>query len=132
VVAGVVLSSGRGLSRAAPVFGVVGWPCCCSAVAWHHSDSRPVLLIRPAHTWGSQSDGRRARSDGQGRRRAEWESRAASLRAPRKEIAVRLSPGRQAAAQQGHASGDKYYGQTKRGAYVCQSAAQNAGYHLAK
>ena len=31
-----------------------------------------------------------------------------------------------------HASGDKYYGHTKRGAYVCQSAAQNAGYHLAK
>jgi hypothetical protein len=31
-----------------------------------------------------------------------------------------------------HASGDKYYGQTKRGAYVCQTAAQNAGYHLAK
>jgi len=31
-----------------------------------------------------------------------------------------------------HASGDKYYGHTKRGAYVCQSVAQNAGYHLAK
>lgn len=31
-----------------------------------------------------------------------------------------------------HASGDKYYGHTKRGAYVCQTAAQNAGYHLAK
>ncbi len=31
-----------------------------------------------------------------------------------------------------HTSGDKYYGHTKRGAYVCQSAAQNAGYHLAK
>ena len=31
-----------------------------------------------------------------------------------------------------HASGDKYYGQTKRGAYVCQTAAQSAGYHLAK
>jgi hypothetical protein len=31
-----------------------------------------------------------------------------------------------------HASGDKYYGHTKRGAYVCQSAAQNVGYHLAK
>ena len=31
-----------------------------------------------------------------------------------------------------HASGDKYYGHTKRGAYVCQSAAQNAGYHLAQ
>jgi hypothetical protein len=44
---------------------------------------RLMLLIRPAHTWGSQSDGRRARSDGQGRRRAVWESRAASLRAPR-------------------------------------------------
>ncbi len=31
-----------------------------------------------------------------------------------------------------HASGDKYYGHTKRGAYVCQTAAQGAGYHLAK
>jgi hypothetical protein len=31
-----------------------------------------------------------------------------------------------------HASGDKYYGHTKRGAYVCQTVAQNAGYHLAK
>jgi hypothetical protein len=31
-----------------------------------------------------------------------------------------------------HPSGDKYYGHTKRGAYVCQSAAQSAGYHLAK
>jgi len=31
-----------------------------------------------------------------------------------------------------HASGDKYYGHTKRGAYVCQTAAQSAGYHLAK
>jgi hypothetical protein len=31
-----------------------------------------------------------------------------------------------------HPSGDKYYGHTKRGAYVCQTVAQNAGYHLAK
>ena len=31
-----------------------------------------------------------------------------------------------------HPSGDKYYGHPKRGAYVCQSAAQNAGYHLAQ
>ena len=31
-----------------------------------------------------------------------------------------------------HPSGDKYYGHTKRGAYVCQTAAQSAGYHLAK
>ena len=31
-----------------------------------------------------------------------------------------------------HASGDKYYGHTTHGAYVCQSAAQNAGYHAAK
>ena len=31
-----------------------------------------------------------------------------------------------------HANGDKYYGNTKRGAYVCQSAAQKAGYHAAK
>ncbi len=31
-----------------------------------------------------------------------------------------------------HPSGDKYYGHTKRGAYVCQMAAQNVGYHLAK
>jgi hypothetical protein len=31
-----------------------------------------------------------------------------------------------------HPSGDKYYGHTKRGAYVCQTAAQNAGYHLAR
>jgi len=31
-----------------------------------------------------------------------------------------------------HANGDKYYGHTKRGAYVCQSAAQKAGYHAAK
>jgi hypothetical protein len=31
-----------------------------------------------------------------------------------------------------HASGDKYYGHTIHGAYVCQSAAQNAGYHAAK
>jgi hypothetical protein len=31
-----------------------------------------------------------------------------------------------------HPSGDKYYGHTKRGAYVCQTEAQSAGYHLAK
>jgi hypothetical protein len=31
-----------------------------------------------------------------------------------------------------HASGDKYYGHTKHGGYVCQSAAQKAGYHAAK
>ena len=31
-----------------------------------------------------------------------------------------------------HASGDKYYGHTMHGAYVCQSAAQKAGYHAAK
>ena len=31
-----------------------------------------------------------------------------------------------------HPSGDKYYGHTKRGAYVCQTPAQSAGYHLAK
>jgi hypothetical protein len=31
-----------------------------------------------------------------------------------------------------HASGDKYYGHTRHGAYVCQSAAQKAGYHAAK
>jgi hypothetical protein len=31
-----------------------------------------------------------------------------------------------------HASGDKYYGHTTHGAYVCQSAAQKAGYHAAK
>ena len=31
-----------------------------------------------------------------------------------------------------HASGDKYYGHTKHGAYVCQSAAQKAGYRAAK
>ncbi len=28
-----------------------------------------------------------------------------------------------------HVSGDKYYGHTKRGAYMCQQAAQQAGYH---
>ena len=28
-----------------------------------------------------------------------------------------------------HVSGDKYYGHTKRGAYLCQQAAQQAGYH---
>jgi hypothetical protein len=31
-----------------------------------------------------------------------------------------------------HASGDKYYGHTKHGAYVCQSAAQKAGYRAVK
>lgn len=31
-----------------------------------------------------------------------------------------------------HANGDKYYGHTKHGAYVCQSAAQKAGYRVAK
>jgi hypothetical protein len=31
-----------------------------------------------------------------------------------------------------HLSGDKYYGHTKRGAYVCETVAQSAGYHLAK
>ena len=28
-----------------------------------------------------------------------------------------------------HVSGDKYYGHTKRGAYMCRQAAQEAGYH---
>lgn len=28
-----------------------------------------------------------------------------------------------------HVSGDKYYGHTKRGAYMCEQAAQQAGYH---
>lgn len=28
-----------------------------------------------------------------------------------------------------HASGDKYYGHTKRGAYMCRQAARQAGYH---
>jgi hypothetical protein len=31
-----------------------------------------------------------------------------------------------------HASGDKYYGHTKHSAYLCQSAAQKAGYRAAK
>ena len=31
-----------------------------------------------------------------------------------------------------HANGDKYDGHTTHGAYVCQSAAQKAGYHAAK
>ena len=30
-----------------------------------------------------------------------------------------------------HLSGDKYYGNTKHGAYACRSAADTAGYHLA-
>ena len=29
-----------------------------------------------------------------------------------------------------HLSGDKYYGNTKHGAYACQSAADGAGYHV--
>lgn len=28
-----------------------------------------------------------------------------------------------------HVSGDKYYGHTKHGAYMCEQAAQQAGYH---
>jgi len=28
-----------------------------------------------------------------------------------------------------HVSGDKYYGHTKRGVYMCEQAAQQAGYH---
>ena len=28
-----------------------------------------------------------------------------------------------------HVSGDKYYGHTKRGAYMCQQAAEQTGYH---
>lgn len=28
-----------------------------------------------------------------------------------------------------HVSGDKYYGHTKRGAYMCQQVAEQAGYH---
>lgn len=28
-----------------------------------------------------------------------------------------------------HVSGDRYYGHTKRGAYMCEQAAQRAGYH---
>src|SRR5262249_52378988 len=31
-----------------------------------------------------------------------------------------------------HNSSDKYYGHTKHGVYVCQSAAMKAGYHAAK
>ena len=31
-----------------------------------------------------------------------------------------------------HNSGDKFYGHTKHGMYVCQSAAVKAGYHTAK
>ena len=31
-----------------------------------------------------------------------------------------------------HNSGDKFYGHTKHGVYVCQSAALKAGYHTAK
>jgi hypothetical protein len=30
-----------------------------------------------------------------------------------------------------HLAGDKYYGNTKHGAYACRSAADSAGYHLA-
>lgn len=29
-----------------------------------------------------------------------------------------------------HPSGDKYYGKTKSGAYMCQNTAQQAGYHM--
>lgn len=29
-----------------------------------------------------------------------------------------------------HPSGDKYYGKTKSGAYMCQSTAEQAGYHM--
>jgi hypothetical protein len=29
-----------------------------------------------------------------------------------------------------HPSGDKYFGKTKSGAYMCQSTAQQAGYHM--
>jgi hypothetical protein len=31
-----------------------------------------------------------------------------------------------------HVSGDKYYGKTRRGAYLCQHAAQQSGYRAAK
>ncbi len=31
-----------------------------------------------------------------------------------------------------HASGDKYYGNTKQGKYVCESQAKSDGYHEAK
>lgn len=31
-----------------------------------------------------------------------------------------------------HASGSKYYGKTKRGAYVCETTAMQSGYHMAK
>jgi hypothetical protein len=30
-----------------------------------------------------------------------------------------------------HTSGDRYYGKTKRGAYMCQKEADQAGYHAA-
>lgn len=30
-----------------------------------------------------------------------------------------------------HASGDRYYGKTKRGAYMCQKEADQAGFHAA-
>jgi hypothetical protein len=30
-----------------------------------------------------------------------------------------------------HAADSQYYGKTKRGAYMCQSAAEQAGYHMA-
>ena len=29
-----------------------------------------------------------------------------------------------------HPSGDKYYGKTKSGAYMCQNTAEQAGYHM--
>jgi hypothetical protein len=31
-----------------------------------------------------------------------------------------------------HASGTRYYGKTKKGAYMCQSSAEQAGYHMVK
>ena len=31
-----------------------------------------------------------------------------------------------------HPSGDRYYGKTKQGSYMCQSAAVQAGYHMTK
>lgn len=31
-----------------------------------------------------------------------------------------------------HAAGSQYYGKTKRGAYMCESSAERAGFHMAK
>jgi hypothetical protein len=31
-----------------------------------------------------------------------------------------------------HKAGTRYYGRTKQGAYMCEGAATNAGYHMAK